>query len=129
MEKDQFEAYVLDAVEALPQEFKDKLENVDVVVQDWPDREQMGKLGLRNRYQLLGLYEGVPQTARSRGYSMVMPDKISIFQKPIEATCHTAAEVVEQIGAVVRHEIAHHFGISDATLYRIEREKRKGKGR
>lgn len=130
MHSEQFEQLVYEAVEALPQEFREKMENVDVVVQDWPDREQMSKLGLRNRYELLGLYEGIPQTARSHGYNLVMPDKISIFQKPIEARCSTARELVKEIGEVVRHEIAHHFGISDATLSQIEREKRrKGRGR
>ncbi len=125
MDRDQFEAHVLKAVEALPEEFKQKLENVDIVVQGWPDREQMRSVGLRSRYQLLGLYEGVPQTARSHGYTLVLPDKISIFQKPIEAVSRTTEEVVERIGEVVRHEIAHHFGLNDAALYEIEREKRR----
>jgi len=72
---------------------------------------------------LLGLYQGVPQTRRGRGYGLVLPDKISIFQKPIEAQCRLGDEVEAKIEEVVRHEIAHHFGLDDRTLRKIEDEK------
>jgi len=103
------------------------MENVDVLVEDWPNPQQMSKLRLRNRAQLLGLYEGVPQTKRDSSYNLVLPDRITIFQKPIELNCRSAKEIENEIGRVVRHEIAHHFGIGDATLYKIERQKFKRK--
>jgi predicted Zn-dependent protease with MMP-like domain len=83
----------------------------------------MRRLGLRYKAQLLGLYEGVPQTKRDSGYNLVPPDKITIFQKPIELKCRSDQEIEMEIGRVVRHEIAHHFGIGDAALYKIERQK------
>jgi len=128
MEKQKFEAIVFRAIEALPAEFRNKLENVDVLIEDWPSPNQIRRLGLRYKTQLLGLYEGVPQTKRDSGYNLVPPDKITIFQKPIELKCGSDKEIEMEIGRVVRHEIAHHFGIGDAALYKIERQKlRKNK--
>jgi len=71
----------------------------------------------------VGLYQGVPLTRRSRHYGLVVPDKITIFQKPIEDKCKYDAEITTEIRRVVLHEIAHHFGISDARLSQLEREK------
>jgi predicted Zn-dependent protease with MMP-like domain len=127
MDRQEFETLVFRAIESLPAEFKNKLENVDVLVEDWPSPQQIRQLRLRSKAQLLGLYEGVPQTRRDSGYNMVLPDKITIFQKPIEAQCRSSQEIESEIGSVVRHEIAHHFGIGDATLYKIERQKLKNK--
>ena len=123
MERQDFETLVFRAIEALPAEFKSKLENVDVMVEDWPSPQQISQLRLRNKSQLLGLYEGVPQTKRDSGYNLVLPDKITIFQKPIELHCRSEKEIEAEIGRVVQHEIAHHFGIGDSTLYKIERRK------
>ncbi len=109
-------------MESLPAEFGARLENVDVVVEDWPDQHQMEGLGLRDRRALLGLYEGVPLTERGGHYGMVPPDKITIFQKPIEAQCRDEAETIAEIQKVVRHEIAHHFGIGDGRLKQLERD-------
>ena len=98
----------------------DRLENVDVVVEDWPSRDQLAAVGLRHGAALLGLYEGVPLTRRSSHYGMVPPDKITIFQKPIEAKCRYDSEISREIRRVVQHEIAHHFGIGDTRLEQIE---------
>ncbi len=127
MEREKFERLVDRAIEALPDEFKNKLENVDVLVEDWPSLQQISRLKLRDRGQLLGLYEGVPQTRRDSGYNLVLPDKITIFQRPVEMQCRSDSEIEAEIGRVVRHEIAHHFGIGDATLYKIERQKPREK--
>jgi predicted Zn-dependent protease with MMP-like domain len=123
MEKQKFEALVFRAIEALPTEFQSKLENVDVIIEDWPSPNQISRLGLRYKTQLLGLYEGVPQTKRDSGYNLTPPDKITIFQKPIELKSSSDKEIETEIGRVVRHEIAHHFGIGDAALYKIEDQK------
>jgi len=127
MEKQRFGILVTRAIEELPPEFQSRLENVDVLVEDWPSPMQLRQLGLRHNTELLGLYEGIPQTRRGSGYNLVLPDKITIFQKPIEAKCHSDRQIETEIGKVVRHEIAHHFGIGDETLYRIERQKRNRK--
>ena len=120
MDRERFEGLVVRAVESLPEEFHTKLENIDVVVEEWPTQYQLAKVGLRHRQTLLGLYEGVPRTKRSSHYGLVPPDKITIFQKPIEAKCRYDAKITAEIQRVVRHEIAHHFGIGDATLRQLE---------
>ena len=123
MEREKFEWFVAKAVEDLPEEFLIKLQNVDVVVEERPTFAQIGRAKLKRGETLLGLYEGVPQTKRGRHYGMVLPDKITIFQKPIEARCRNEKEIVAEIGRVVRHEIAHHFGITDERLRQIERNR------
>ena len=124
MQREEFRALVVRAIDNLPAEFQRKLENVDIVVEDWPTPRQLGKAKHSHPTQLLGLYQGVPQTRRGRGYGLVLPDKISIFQKPIEAQCRFGGEIEAKIEEVVRHEIAHHFGLDEETLRKIEGEKR-----
>ena len=124
MQREKFEALVVRAIDNLPPEFQRELENVDIVVEDWPPPGQLRQAKQSHPTQLLGLYQGVPQTRRGRGYGLVLPDKISIFQKPIEAQCRFGDEIEGKIGEVVRHEIAHHFGLDEKTLRKIEGEKR-----
>jgi predicted Zn-dependent protease with MMP-like domain len=116
LDRQRFEWLVAKAVDSLPDEFRDRLENIDVVVEDQPTPHQLRSVNRKRRETLLGLYEGVPLTKRSRHYGLVAPDKITIFQKPIESICRNDAEIVNRIQRVVLHEIAHHFGISDARL-------------
>ncbi len=120
MNRERFEQLVAEALDSLPEEFGYQLDNVDVVVADRPTRQQLAQTGLKPGYSLLGLYEGVPRTVRGSHYGMTVPDKISLFQQPIEAKCRSAAEVREEIRQVVLHEIAHHFGIGDARLNQME---------
>jgi predicted Zn-dependent protease with MMP-like domain len=127
MEREKFEALVVRAIDSLPPEFQRKLENVDIVVEEWPTPGQLRQAKHSHPTQLLGLYQGVPQTKRGERYGMVLPDKISIFQKPIEAQCRFGEEIEAKIEEVVRHEIAHHFGLDEKTLRKIESEKRRRK--
>ena len=120
MDRERFEWLVAEAVASLPEEFKAKLENIDVVVEDWPTSGQLAKVGLGHGQTLLGLYQGVPLTRRGRHYGLVPPDKVTIFQKPIEAKCRYDTDIVAEIKKVVRHEIAHHFGIGDARLKQLQ---------
>lgn len=121
MEREHFEELVTQAVESLPQRFKESLENIDILVQDWPSPEQLENVGMTRRHDLYGLYEGIPLTRRGRGYNMVLPDKITIFQKPIEMRYRSDDSVKKKIQSTVRHEIAHYFGISDARLREMGR--------
>jgi len=123
MDRERFEWLVARAIETLPDEFSSRLENVDVVVEDYPTKGQLVSVGLRRGQTLLGLYEGVPLTKRSSHYGLVPPDKITIFQKPIEAKGRYNARITTEIQRVVKHEIAHHFGIGDARLEQIEGNK------
>ena len=119
MDDEQFEALVLEALEALPDQFHDALDNVEIVVEAWPSFNTMRMARVRSKYELLGFYHGVPLTGRTTGYNLVTPDKISIYQKPIEAQCHTPQEVRDLVKRVVLHELAHHFGIDDDRLHQI----------
>lgn len=123
MHRLRFEELVARAVEELPDDFRNYLENVDVVVEDWPTTHHRAAGRTRRDETLLGLYEGVPQLDRGSNYGMVAPDKISIFQKPIEALCRDdELAIAQEISRVVRHEIAHHFGIGDTRLRELEGE-------
>jgi predicted Zn-dependent protease with MMP-like domain len=126
MERNEFEDLVAEAVKSLPEELLARLENVDIVVENAPTREQLRENRLPRGHTLLGLYEGVPLTSRSASYGLVLPDKITIFQEPIEAQCDTPSQIITEVGEVVRHEIAHHFGISDARLKQLEKRRRTG---
>jgi predicted Zn-dependent protease with MMP-like domain len=119
MDRQKFEQLVAKAVESLPDEFHDSMENIDVVVADRPTPDQLTSVRKRRGETLLGLYEGVPLIRRSRHYGLVPPDKITIFQKPIESICRDDAQIIAEIQRVVRHEIAHHFGINDDRLRQL----------
>lgn len=120
MNREVFERLVAQAVDGLPEQFITRLKNIDVVVEEQPTSAKLAEVRLRRGETLLGLYEGVPLTKRGRHYGMVVPDKITIFQKPIEANCKNNTEVKAEVQRVVKHEIAHHFGISDARLNKLE---------
>lgn len=115
MKKEEFEALVFDTIGGLPQELLAQLDNVSIVVQQWPSRGQMEEMELEHRSELLGLYEGIPLTDREN-YNLVLPDKITIFQGPIETIHQSKWEITREIRVTVAHEIAHHFGIDDKRL-------------
>ena len=121
MEREQFEELVDEAIESLPENLKERIENVAIIVADWPTSEQLEEVGVKHKQDLLGLYEGIPLTKRTRGYQMVLPDKITIFQKPIEMRYHSEGTILKRVQRTVLHEIAHYFGISDARLREIGR--------
>lgn len=119
MDSDQFEGLVLEALESMPEMFHEALDNVEIVIEQWPAWNTMRMAGVRSKFELLGFYHGVPLTERTTNYGLVSPDKISIYQKPIEAQCSTPQEVRTLVHRVVLHELAHHFGIDDDRLHEI----------
>lgn len=116
MDRQKFEQLVIRAIKNLPDEFHERLDNIDIIIADRPSPEQMEILGKKRGETVLGLYEGVPLTQRHSGYGMVVPDKITVFQKAIEAACGNDVEIINETRRVVLHEIAHHFGIGDDRL-------------
>jgi predicted Zn-dependent protease with MMP-like domain len=116
MDSQRFEQLVIRAIESLPDEFRDRLDNIDIVIADRPSPEQLETLGGRRGEKLLGLYEGVPLIHRHGGYGMVAPDKITVFKNAIEAVCRDDRQIISEVRRVVLHEIAHHFGIDDDRL-------------
>lgn len=108
----QFEALVAEALDAIPDHLAEMMDNVVVVVEDWPTDEQRGE-----HDTLFGYYEGTDLTRRSPlAYSGVLPDRITIFRGPLCDACETEDDLVDQIYVTVVHEVAHHFGISDERL-------------
>lgn len=117
MDMETFEGYVADAIEALPPDFVDQIENVEVLVEEWPDTETLHAAGLRNRMDLMGFYWGVPLTERGENYNLVLPDRISLYRQPILLYCRqTGHDLKQTVARVLRHEIAHYFGIDDDRL-------------
>ena len=118
VERGYFERLVGDALDSIPEVLGQRMQNIVVVVEDWPTPEQLR--GVRGT--LLGLYQGVNLTRRSPlSYSFALPDKISIFMGPIAERCNTVEELAALVHRTVLHEVAHHFGISDARLHEIDR--------
>ncbi len=113
---EEFEQLVAQALDDLPEFFQQKLQNIEVVVELWPTRAQLQAVGMKPGRLLLGLYQGVPLTKRTSHYGLVLPDKVTIFQGSIERVCRTPEQVVQQVQHTVKHELAHHFGISDDRL-------------
>jgi predicted Zn-dependent protease with MMP-like domain len=126
MQKEQFEKLVDEGIKRIPEKLLAKLKNVAIVVEDEPSDAQRRKIGLDKHGSLLGLYEGVPQAKRGAFYS-ALPDKITIFQKPIEQFASSDEEIAEMVCDTVWHEIAHHFGFEEEEVRRIERARKKGK--
>jgi len=116
MDRARFEELVALAIESLPDDFKEKLDNVAVVVEDLPSPHEARRFGRRGG-RLLGLYQGQPLTRRDSRYAMAFPDKITIFQLNVEAICSNDAEIRDEVRRTVLHEIAHHFGIDDSRLH------------
>ena len=111
MGRERFEELVAEALDTIPPELADLMDNVAIFVEDDAPQDDPG---------LLGLYEGTPLTERDTSYAAgTLPDRISIFRKPILAACDSDEGVVEEIRITVVHEIAHHFGIDDERLHEL----------
>ena len=110
MTRERFEELVADALDTVPVELARLVDNCVVLVEDDPPAHDR---------HLLGLYQGVPLTERGPGYVMTLPDRITIFRRPLLAMCGDDQEVVEQVRITVVHEIAHHFGIDDERLHEL----------
>jgi len=121
MKPEEFEQLVDRAVEELPQDFKDKLENISIVVEDYPSDEVLASFKPRPpKHGLLGVYIGIPYNRRpSSPISGKLPDRIELYRLNIEGICRTDREVVEQIRQTVIHEVGHYFGLDEATLRRL----------
>jgi predicted Zn-dependent protease with MMP-like domain len=116
MSRDDFEEAVSEALDLIPQELAEKMDNVVVLVEDEPTAEQLDG----EEDDLLGIYEGTPLTERDSWWAAgALPDRITIFRGPTLRLCESEEEVVEEVAVTVVHEIAHHFGIDDARLHEL----------
>ncbi len=118
MRRSRFRRLVQRALDEIPEELAGRMDNVVVLLRNQPTAEELASLGLGPRQTLLGLYVGQPLTQRGF-YGETLPDRIMIYQQPIESICRTEDDIVEQVRETVLHEVAHHFGIDDARLDEI----------
>ena len=116
MSRKRFEALVADALRGIPPDLRRALDNIEVVVDDWPTPEQLADVDLGPDDVLFGLYQGTPLPERSPLLPYTLPDVITVFQGPLEEECESEEEIREEIRRTVIHEIAHYFGIDEDRL-------------
>lgn len=121
----EFEKIVKEGIKAIPEKFLRKLDNVAIVIEDEPTPAKKKKLNIHSNWTLLGLYEGVPKAKRGANYSAILPDKITIFQKPIERDARNKEDLKEIVKNTIWHEIAHHFGMSEIQVRQAEIKRRE----
>lgn len=118
----EFEQLIADAMDRLPEKYMSALDNVAVVYADEPTPAQREKLRLRGNQTLYGLYEGIPQPERGSGYSLVLPDKITLFKYPLVSGANTPEELKAEVLHTLWHEIAHHFGLDHDRIHALEQK-------
>ena len=121
--RDRFRGLVDEALSSIPAEFRDALQNIAIVIEQEPTRAQLDEAGVEDPDDtLLGLYEGTPLTERSWAHGNVLPDKITLFQGPIEDASENEDDVIVAIGETLIHEIGHYFGLSEEEIQQIEEQ-------
>jgi predicted Zn-dependent protease with MMP-like domain len=127
MTRKRFERLVAEAIETIPRRFREAIRNVAVVVEEEPSAALLAEMGIEPPDTLFGLYQGTPLTERSWDYGNQLPDRIVIFQRPIEEACgDDEDEIVATIGETVIHEFGHYFGLSEEEIDAIEERYWRG---
>lgn len=122
MTREHFLKLTEEALESIPQRFRDAMTNIAIVVEDEPTLEQLEALELEGDDTLLGLYEGTPLTERQWDDGNRLPDKVTLFQGPIEEASDDEDDVIVAIGETLIHEIGHYFGLSEDEIQAIEED-------
>ena len=120
MTRDQFRRLVLEAVTLIPKRFRREMKNLALVVEDEPAAELLADMEIEPPDSLYGLYQGTPLTERRWDYGNTLPDRITLFQKPIEEDCEDDDDVRAVIGETLIHEVGHYFGLSEEEIEEIE---------
>jgi predicted Zn-dependent protease with MMP-like domain len=120
MTRERFTALVEEALREIPQRFRDAMKNVAVVVEDEPSQDVLDDLEMEPGDSLFGLYHGTPLTERDSTYGNVLPDRISIYQLPIEEACEDEEDMQQCVAETVIHEFGHYFGLSEEEIQEIE---------
>jgi predicted Zn-dependent protease with MMP-like domain len=124
--RNEFEDLVNRAIAQLPKPYLSKIKNVAIIVDDVPSLEQRRQLMLRDDQSLFGLYEGVPLSQR-QGMLKTLPDKITLFQKPLEYSSNSMPELFDHIGRTIWHEVAHYFGLNHDKIRELESKEKRNK--
>jgi predicted Zn-dependent protease with MMP-like domain len=120
MKRLEFEGLVSDALATIPKRFRSAMKNLVIVVEDEPSRELLEEMEIEPPDTLFGLYQGVPLTERQWGYGNTLPDRILLFQGPLERDSDDDDDLVVAIGETLIHEIGHYFGLSEEEIEEIE---------
>jgi predicted Zn-dependent protease with MMP-like domain len=120
MTGEHFRRLVAEAVDTIPARFRKHLRNIAIVVEDEPSPALLAEMEIEPPDTLFGLYQGTPLTERHWDHGNALPDRISIYQFPIEDACDTEEDVVTEIGETLIHEVGHYFGLSEEELQVIE---------
>ena len=126
MTRQKFLSLVDEALATIPADFQAAMQNIAIVVEDAPSPGQLADVGIEPPDTLLGLYEGIPLTERQWAHGNVLPDKVTLFQRPIEADSADEDDVVVAIGETLIHEIGHYFGLSEEAIEEIEERYWRG---
>jgi predicted Zn-dependent protease with MMP-like domain len=126
MTKERFSSLVEDALREIPRRFRAAMANVAVVVEDEPSRQLLREMEVEPGDTLFGLYQGTPLPERSWGYGNTLPDRISIYQMPIEDACADEDEIRDCVAETVIHEFGHYFGMSEEEIEEIEEKFWRG---
>ena len=122
MTRASFDAIVRQALREIPREFRGRLQNVEIVVEDEPSSELLAELGYEKGETLFGLYQGTPLTERSWAHGNTLPDRIVIFRRPLESACEDEDQLVDEVGLTLIHEAGHYFGLSEEQIQAVEDE-------
>jgi len=127
MTTDQFRRLVSEAIDTIPREFRQHLDNIAIVVEDEPSDDLLDEMEIEPPGTLFGLYQGIPLPERQWAHGNVLPDRITVFQGPIEDCCDTDEDVITEIGETLIHEVGHYFGMSEEELEEIEERYWRGR--
>ncbi len=125
---EKFERLVAEALASIPQRFRDAMRNIAIVVEDEPPAELLDDMEIEPPDTLLGLYQGTPLTDRAWDYGNTLPDRILLFQGPLERESEDEDDLVVAIGETLIHEIGHYFGLSEQEIEEIEEKYWRGEG-
>lgn len=126
MRRKEFERLVEEAVRTIPKRFRDAVRNLAIVVEDEPPDELLEELEIEPPETLFGLYQGTPLTERRWDYGNALPDRISIYQGPIEDSCDNDDDIVRCVGETLIHELGHYFGLTEEEIEEIEEKYWRG---
>jgi len=126
MNRHDFQNLVAEAVQTIPQKFRDAMQNIAIVIEDEPSLETLQEVGIEPPDTLLGLYQGTPLTERQWAHGNILPDKITLFQFPIEDESEDEDDLVVAIGETLIHEVGHYFGLSEEEIEEIEENYWRG---
>ena len=126
MTRERFTQLVEEALKEIPRRFRKEMKNVAVVVEDEPSPELLAEMEMEPGDSLFGLYQGTPLPERSWAFGNALPDRITIFQQPIEEDCDDEDEVRAVIGETLIHEVGHYFGMSEDEIEEIEEKYWRG---